>query len=91
MAHMSIRQDMRMVYISIMSMKMMESMLNMILLLAIVLVIRKWNSKFRRSIKYADQALSRHNIRSINSNETVFHNDRQCVDNCRINRKVLPK
>ena len=75
MAQLSIRQDM-------------ESMLNMILLLAIVLVIRKWNSKFKRSIKYVDQALSRHNI---NLNEMVFHNDRQCVDNCRINRKVLPK
>ena len=63
----------------IMCMKMMENILNMLLLLTMVLAIRRMSSKFKRSIKYANHTLSRHNIGSINLNEIVFHNDRQCL------------
>ena len=91
MAQFPIRQEMRMVSVFIMRMKMMESMLSMLLLLAIVLAIRIRSSKFRRSIKYVDGSLSRHNIRSINLNEMVFHNDRQYVDNCRMDMRALAK
>ena len=38
----------------IIRMKMIENMLNMLLLLVIVLAIRRKSYRFRRSIKYAD-------------------------------------
>ena len=66
MARLPVRQEMIMVSVFIMHMMMMEIMFNVLLLLSIVLAIRRMGYKFRRSIKYANQGLSKHNIRSIN-------------------------
>ncbi|KAG6487830.1 hypothetical protein ZIOFF_056566 [Zingiber officinale] len=63
----------------------------MLLSLAMVLAIKKRSARLRRSISYAYHALSRYNIRSININEMAFHSDRQCVDNCRMDRRSLSK
>ena len=43
-----------MAIVFIMCMKMMENILNMLLLLTMVLAIRRMSSKFKRSIKYAN-------------------------------------
>ncbi|KAG6487569.1 hypothetical protein ZIOFF_056157 [Zingiber officinale] len=63
----------------------------MLLSLAMVLAIKRRSARLRRSISYAYHALSRYNIRSININEMTFHSDRQCVDNCRMDRRSLSK
>ncbi|KAG6502968.1 hypothetical protein ZIOFF_035257 [Zingiber officinale] len=63
----------------------------MLLSLAMVLAIKRRSARLRRSISYAYHALSRYNIRSININEMAFHSDRQCVDNCRMDRRSLSK
>ena len=57
MARFPVRQEMIMVSVFIMHMKMMEIMLNVLLLLAIVLAIRSMSYKFRRSLKYANRGL----------------------------------
>ncbi|KAG6482883.1 hypothetical protein ZIOFF_059522 [Zingiber officinale] len=63
----------------------------MLLSLAMVLAIKRRSARLRRSISYAYHALSRYNIRSININEMSFDSDRQCVDNCRMDRRSLSK
>ena len=57
MARFPVRQEMIMVSVFIMHMKMMEIMPNVLLLLTIVLAIRSMSYKFRRSLKYANQGL----------------------------------
>ncbi|KAG6486771.1 hypothetical protein ZIOFF_055351 [Zingiber officinale] len=63
----------------------------MLLSLAMVLAIKRRSARLRRSISYAYHALSRYNIRSININEMAFDSDRQCIDNCRMDRRVLKR
>ena len=55
------------------------------------LAVRRRSHRFRKSITYANHTYSRHNIRSINLTQMVFHSDRQCVDNCRMDRRALAK
>ncbi|KAG6508933.1 hypothetical protein ZIOFF_034315 [Zingiber officinale] len=90
MARLAIRQEMKMISVLIMRMKMMETKLFMLLSVAMILSIKR-SARLRRSISYAYQALSRYNIRSINLNEMSFYSDRQCVDNCRMDRRSLAK
>ena len=80
-----------MVSLIIVLMKMMERIINMMLFIEVFLVVRRSSHMFWKSITYADHTYSRHNIRSINLTQMVFHSDRQCVDNCRMDRRALAK
>lgn len=90
MDQLALRQEMKIISLLIIRKKRMQRKLLMLLLLAVVLA-NKRRARFGRSISYTNQALSRYNIRSINLNEMVFHSDRQCVDNCRMDRRSLDK
>ncbi|KAG6473578.1 hypothetical protein ZIOFF_067495 [Zingiber officinale] len=62
MTQLAVRQEMKMISVLIMRMKMMESKLFMLLSLAMVLAIKRRSARLRRSISYAYHALSRYNI-----------------------------
>ncbi|XP_019158456.1 PREDICTED: uncharacterized protein LOC109155190 [Ipomoea nil] len=90
MARLPLRQKMRLqVVVFILHIRIMKSMFNMLMFLAMTLVLRR--RKFRRTLTYADQTASRHNIRSLNLQKMVFESDVQCVDNCIMDRRTLAK
>ena len=91
MVRLPMRQEMRMISLIIICMKMMEHIINMMLFIEVFLAVRRRSHRFRKSKTYADLTYSRHNIRSINLTQIVFHNDRQCVDNYRVDRRTLVK
>ena len=64
---------------------------NVILCIEVFLAVRRRSHRFRKSITYVDHTYNRHNIRSINLTQMVFHSERQCVDNCRMDRRALVK
>ena len=82
---------MRMVSLIIISMKMMKHIINMMLFIEVFLAVTRRSHGFRKNIIYANHTYSRHNIRSINLTQMVFHGDRQCVDNYRMDRRILAK
>ena len=70
---------------------MMEHIISMMLFIEVFLAVRRRSHRFRKSITYADHTYNRHNIRSIYLTQMVFHSDRQCVDNCKMDKRVLAK
>ena len=91
MARLPMRQEMRMVSLIIIRMTIMEHIINMMLFIQVFLAVRRRSQRFRKSITYAAHTYSRHNIRSVNLTQMVFHSDRQCVDNCGMDRRALAK
>ncbi|GMI86573.1 hypothetical protein HRI_002326600 [Hibiscus trionum] len=89
MARLKIQKKMCTVTILILQLEMMETMFQMLMLVAIALIFRKY--KTRSKIRYAHEKLHRHNIRSINLHKIIFESDRQSVDNCRMDRRAFLK
>ena len=89
MARLSLTKKMHLVTMLILQLKVMQSIYHVLFFMIVVLSSRKGKNGAR--ISYGHERLHRHHIRSLNLDKMLFSNDRQRVENCRMDRRTFAK
>ena len=89
MTRLSLMKKMHLVTVLILQLKVMQSMYHVLLFFIVALSSRKGKNGAR--ISYGHERLHRHHIRSLNLDKMLFQNDKQSVENCRMDRKTFAR